>query len=46
MPTFNPTDSFPFASYLKTGDYMHIGKKRSATEIAEAGEDEEDLQFK
>jgi hypothetical protein len=33
MPTFDPKDKFPFESYLKSGDYLHIGKKRTAAEM-------------
>ena len=36
LPPFNPNDSFPFESYLKSGDYLHIGKKRTASEMLQS----------
>ena len=41
MPVFNAEDNFPFESYLKSGEYQHIGKRRAASDISD-----EELCFK
>ena len=49
-PKFNPDDKFPFEAFLKSGEYLNLGKKRTGATDPESLlkdlMDEEDLEFK